>query len=388
MRIRYLISIEGDLILSDHWEIPFQKGKCKIVEKDGKAQFLEITFKSQPVTYAPSLQELSCATANFSIVSRDPLIAGVIKQLSEAASFLQCFHNINFKTNEVEAKYEAETPEEEKYIPIKSLGSSDYKPPLHLTFDMVTRSIMAAEKSNGPKFETKLVSSARSAFFEHQYINSFRYSFLLIEALFGEGQFKSASLKNALKNNTQFITCINAALDDSRLTLKTDHSDTEKLILSRPSTEDVIDHLVEKRGFYFHGNINRKDAWKPQEQEKVATLAHLALNIVLHITKDASSLMFDETLSKRHFDYAEKAGAIIVFQINYKYREPEERFQRDGVLNIKIPGTKITPKTAFYAAKGFLENFEYNLPVASLHSAECIDQKSGKRVFEIIFNVD
>ena len=69
---------------------------------------------------------------------------------------------------------------------------------------MITRAIMAADKYEGPRFEATLARSARKALGAQEFINSFRYSFLLIESLYGEGQFKKAGLQTALKGSQEF----------------------------------------------------------------------------------------------------------------------------------------------------------------------------------------
>lgn len=386
MRIRYTIPIKSELIIPDHWDIPIQGGTCRVIEENGRAKALEIAFTDQPLTFAPHIEKLTEGAAKISITGRDQQIAFVKRQLDDAMAFLHCFHDIDLETNEIEAKYEGETPEEEQLISVKAMSMAKHKPPLPLTFDMLTRAIMAAENSAGPKFEATLASTARKALSEQQFINSFRYSFLLIESLYGEGQFKSAGLKSTLKGNTGFVEIVKAALKD-RIKPRPEHtSDTSTLLAGTPIADDVIDHLVDKRGFYFHGNVKRRDAWKPEEQGAAEALALLAISIAQDIAQQAAAPMFEESYAKRHFADAKKAGAEIVFQIKFKFREPEEKFQREHQMNFQMPGTKVTPRMALTVAQAFFQNFEHNLPVAALESAECTVQGSGEKVFDIQFH--
>lgn len=284
----------------------------------------------------------------------------VKRQLDDAATFLECIHDIELNTDEIEAKYEGETPEEEALIAIKGFSMGRHNPALPLSFDMLTRAIMAAEKQDGPKFEATLVRTARKALKEQEFINSFRYSFLLIESLYGEGQFKKAGLQAALKANPEFAAMVEFTIKDVIPAKKDRSSDTAKLLATKPSVDEVIDHLVEKRGFYFHGNIRRKDAWKPDEQGAAEALALLAVGIVTQISMKAAGPIFATDLNKRHFEDAMCAGAKIVFQIKFKFREPEEKFDRQHQINITMPGTKPTPRAAFAAAQQFLEMFQHN----------------------------
>ena len=53
VRIRYIIPFKRKVIIDDHWEIPMQGGKLRIVEEDGYANAIELIFVKQPIEYAP-----------------------------------------------------------------------------------------------------------------------------------------------------------------------------------------------------------------------------------------------------------------------------------------------------------------------------------------------
>jgi hypothetical protein len=66
-------------------------------------------------------------------------------------------------TEEIEAKYEGETPEEETRLSIKSISMGRHDSALPLSFDMFTRALMAAEKYDGPRFEVAFVKRSQNA---------------------------------------------------------------------------------------------------------------------------------------------------------------------------------------------------------------------------------
>jgi hypothetical protein len=209
---------------------------------------------------------------------------------------------------------------------------------------------------------------------------------LLIESLYGEGKFKSAQLKEALKSNSEFTTLVAAALKERIRLKKPKGSDTEKLLTSSPNVDDVIDHLVEKRGFYFHGNIKRKGAWKPQDQGEAEALCMLTLEIAMLISHAAAAPMFEEELSKRHYENAEGGGAIMTMKVDFTFRQHEETFDRNQSVTINVPGTIVTPKSAQYTARQFLALFEHNQPLATLKSARCTVKMTGQKIFDIEFS--
>ncbi|MER9592966.1 hypothetical protein NKI94_30095 [Mesorhizobium australicum] len=357
-----------------------------MVERDGYAEELELDFTGQPLMYAPQMSESPNEVVKMEIRDRDRRLIFVKRQLDEAVAFLECFHDIDLETDEIEARYESESPEEEAKIAIESLTMGRHRPALPLSFDMLTRAIMAAEKVAGPRFESTLVTTARQALRKQEFINSFRYAFLLIEALYGEGQFKKAGLQAALKGNPDFVALVEAVLSDGIQSRSKHLSDTADLLRSKPMAAVVIDHLVEKRGFYFHGNVKRKDAWRPDEQQAAQSLALLTIAVAQRIAMAAANALFTPEFAERHFQDAMKVGAQIVYQIDFKFTEPEEGFQRRHQLNLKMPGTKVAPKAAFAAAQEFMVHFEDMAPAAGLDEAICTVQGTGEQVFEMYFH--
>lgn len=385
MRIRYTVPIKRKIILDDNWEIPVQGGKLRVIEENCYAKSLEIVFENQPLDYAPQFRPPDNNGNMAMITGHDSLMLSIKKQLRNAATFLECIHDIELNIDEMDAEYEGETPEEDTRITIKGISTGFKESVLPLSFSMITRAIMAAEGHDAPALEATLTRSARKSLSAQEFINSFRYSFLLIEAIYGEGQFKTAGLKPVLKSNQEFRDIVDFAIKD-KIPAKDDHtSDTAILLATQPTVDAVIDHLVEKRGFYFHGNVKRKDAWKPDEQGSAESLALLAIAISSGISIRAADPIFDPQLKKRHFEDAMRAGAKIVFEVRYKFKEPEEHFTREQQVNVTVPGTKLTPQNSFSVAKYFLDQFEYNQPTSHLLKAECTVQGTRQKVFDLTF---
>lgn len=386
MRIRYTIPLKRKIIIDDHWQIPFQGGKLRIIEESGYARALEIVFTEQPLEYAPHVENHSSGELAMSITDRDHRIIFVKHQLINAASFLKCMFDIELIIDEIAVAYEGETADEESQIVIKGFTTGRHEPALPLPFDIITRSIMAAEDRDGPMFEATLADSARKALFNQKYIDSFRYSFLMIETLFGKGQFRKAGLKEALKSNREFVELVEMAIRNLIPTKDDQCSDTANFLSGNPMPGEVIDHLVEKRGLYFHGNSRRKDAWKPDKQGGAESLALLAISIVHQITAKAAQPVFAPNLASRHFQNAKQVGATIVFEIVFKFRRPEEVFVRERTVNVTMPGTKVTSRSSFMLAQQFFQDFQRNEPPSELLEAKCSVKETGEKIFTVTFH--
>ena len=309
-------------------------------------------------------------------------------QLEDAFIYLQCFFDVEILIDEIEADYVGETEEEERKIQIKNFKPRKIKPLLTLPFDMFSRAIMAAEKSSGPRLEANFVRMARSALFAERYIDSFRYSFLLIEFIYGEGKYKSTQLKNVLKGNAEFVSIVSSALNE-RMVLKHNYeSDTKKLLAGAPDVNEIIDHLVNKRGFYFHGKSKGTNVWKPHEQGSAEALCRLSLSIAHLISSYAAAPMFDESLVTRYLDNAKRVGATMTTNVNFQFIGHNENFIREDTISYDMPGTKVTPRSTLDIAKDFLSRFEKMAPMADLRSVTCTVASTGQKVFDMKFHAE
>ena len=387
MLVRYLVQLRDPIILEDSWPIAIRGGTVQTISKDGKIIAIEVRFPNQDPNLSPAYEKAKERDVAFNIIGRDKLLPFIKMQLEDAFSYLQCCFNVELLIDEISAEYVAETKVEEDLINISSFTFGREKPVPAVPYDLFTRAMIAAENGPGPRLEANFIRMSRAELFNERYIDSFRYSFLLIESTYGDGKFKSQQLKAALGNNSEFVSFVERALEERIVPRGNNSSDTEKLLSSGPSIEDVIGHIVDKRGFYFHGNNKGKDIWKPHEQETAESLCLLSLSIASMIAFQAAGRMFDPALSKRHLEGAQSAGAIMTMKVNYRFRNNGETFDREGTISMNVPGTRVTPKLAVSVASEFLKEVPGLVPSADIKSAKCIDARTGNVVFDIRIHV-
>ncbi|RVU38742.1 hypothetical protein EOI86_05580 [Hwanghaeella grinnelliae] len=383
MRICYLLKLDKPIRLEDYWPIPILDGQLNPVSQDGKIIAFKITFIGQPLSLSPKLEVHEHGKAKASITDRDSLLPFVSMQVEKAFSYLRCYFDTEILIDEIETAFEGETDEEIREIQIEKLSTGKAEHTLEIPYSMLTMALMAAESGPAPEFEATLVAASRKAMTEKRFIDSFRYSFLLIESLYGDGKFKSVQLKAALKANPDLHAIITEALSVRTPPTRPRNSDTEKLLSQSPTVNRVIDHLVDMRGFYFHGNRKRGNAWQPHEQDKAEVLCLLALEISMLISHEAAAPMFAEEHSKRHFEQAKNVGATMAMKVSFMFRDPDEKMDRNGTMRISVPGTRPTQKLAAYVAKSFLQRFEDEAPTADLKSAICTVDGTEEKIFEI-----
>ena len=264
MLVQYVVKLRDPIILEDHWPISVMGGHLRAISRDNKVIGFEISFSGQPVHFAPAAEVHDKDDIKYTISMRDKLLPFVQMHLEDAFSYLQCYFDIEILIGEIEARYQGETEDEENQIKIKSFRSEKQKYSPIMPYDIFTRALMAAETGRAPTLAANFLTMARSEVLQERYIDSFRYSFLLIEAVYGDGKYRAAQMKEALKSSTEFTSIVSNAFRNPILQRQPRNTDTDTLLSTCPSVEDIIDHIVDKRGFYFHGNVKRSNAWKPK----------------------------------------------------------------------------------------------------------------------------
>lgn len=388
MRVRYLIPFSGKLIVPDHWEIPLQGGICRIREEEGLATALEVIFDRQSIDLAPRIEEAKGEGEIPTFIIDDLNLSLIRVQLEDADAFLRCQFNVGLNLDAAESFYEAETEDEEERIHISRFKAGRYVPPSVLSFEWLAGAIICAETQRGPAFEATLAATAREAMAAERYIDSFRYSFLLIEALYADGKFRSKDLKQALKSNAEFCEAVKEALAGLDIRPEMHASDTKQLIEQGADVATLIDHMVDKRGLYFHGNIRRQDAWRPENQKNAQALAAMGAAIALQISFKSARPMHSPMVAKKFGEYANKAGAKIVYQINFDFRMPEDNIPRRHGFNLKMTGTKPTGLSTVRVMRYFLDFFEKHAPMGRLERVVCLVEDTGQLVFEMNFPKD
>lgn len=382
MIIRYKFKLRDPMIFEDFWPIPILGGKLLATQNDGKITGFIAEFKGRDPSFSPDFIQNEEDEVKAHIIGRDKLLPFVKAQIEEAFAFLQCYFNVEVISDEIHTEYIAESENERQRIKVMSFNTTKNDVSPLVPFDIFVRAVMAAEKNSSPILESRFLQMARGELFRERYIDSFRYSFLLIESVYGGGKFKSVQLKQELKQNANFVRVVTNAIAD-RLKPKRirKQCDTENLLSGGSRVDDIIDHIVEKRGYYFHGNSVRRNPWRPHEQEEAESLSLLTLAIANQIAIDAAKPMFDERLVTQYHEAAKEAGAIMKVKVTFRFKEAGENFEREGGVHMNVPGTTPTPKQAVYLANRFLEHFKGQLPSADLLSAECIEAESGKQLF-------
>lgn len=349
---------------------------------------LEFSFTGQPTSLAPTLSPPGPETPSLNI--NDTLHTALIEKVANGASLLGAQFAVELDLQRSEASYIAETDAEKSEIAVSRFAYDEKSnQPISLPYDMVTRAMMAAEQPliGDHRLFAALHAAARQAIEQGRYIDSFRYSFLVFDALFSQGQFKKRELEKAFRSSVSFMNAIRGALAEYSGMMGRKQSVTSAIVQAKPTPEEFSDHLIERRGHYFHSNQQKSSAWQPHQQDEACDLAFLSVAIALQLSSTFAEPMFEEGLTLRHFDEARSSGAIVVLRIEYTFVDDGGKDKPQGaILNYNAPGTKVTRALATGIMKSFMNDFTAKHVGESLISARCTN--NGAVIFEIAFRKD
>lgn len=389
MIARYTIQLKQPIRMLDHWPISVLGARMTIISDGDMVSGFQFTFGGQPTSLAPTFADPDKPGQPPTITVNDPLHSLLRQQVRNGFSFIQALFHVQVAFDRTEAEYEGETPDETDAIAVNrfTYGEADERP-LALTYDYFTRAMMAAEKPYDERYRlfATLTEHAREASKEGRFIDAFRYYFLLLDALFSDGQFKKVALEKAFKSYPNLMAAIKSATVDFREDRTRPATPTGILMRSAPTPETIAEHLIERRGHYFHSNRRKPGAWSPDKQDEARDLSWLCSMICFYLSEEYSAPMFADELGPRHFEEAKKSGAIIVLNIDYTYIDDDGGEPKRGRTNINMPGTKVTRKMATEITQNFVQNFIESLPASSLMHAICREAKTGDAIFEIKYS--
>lgn len=384
MRITYDFSIQGDLPFDDEWPFEFLNGTCELTKDDLGMRVARVSFSGMQPSLSPAINDIG---GNLNIKLRDTLLPIVQEKIERAFSYLKCMFDIDVDISNVKTYYYAENDQEKEKISVFSFSMGKRQPKKKpLSYSLFTGAVMAAEKGDAPLFIADLIAISRRHFLDKRFIDSFRYSFILIESLYGNGKFRKEALSSSISSNDDFRRHVLTVLSRKFHLFGRVKSDTHFILKNKPSVEIIASHMVEKRGLYFHGNLLRQDRWESHRQEEAEALALLAFNICQEISADACKPMFKREIRERHFTSADRARSIVMINIVYTYLDIDTNSISTKTLLFKAPGTKLTKEIAFGVGRDFINQFETKHPSGYLIEVRGHEERTGEFAFSMNFS--
>ncbi|WP_240008009.1 hypothetical protein [Pseudaquidulcibacter saccharophilus] len=390
MKVTYIFRIKTKLILEDFWPINIGRGIISFIKNGDFIECIKYTESNVPVEHAPKFHKPVKVGDIPSINLDDANHFKISNIIISAVTYLKCYFDIELaiERKAFRVEYEAETSEENDKILLPYFESKLEHKPLNLPFDLVSRALFLAEDSANmpPYYEASLLDVARKSLIDERYIDSFRYSFLIIDGVFGNGKIKSNHLISELKNNRQLFEYIKQTKSEWNTNPFTRSLKSKRTTFIKDLNEDeIIEKLVVERGFLFHANKSRVSGWKPHNQLDYEELAVLSLQIAMLTAQNFCLPLFSEQIEEKFNQISKNNGATMSYTVDFIFTNPEDNIPRKGNMHINTIGTRTPNRLKYLLAKHFLEWFESNDPVCAISNAECKSDKDGQIIFKLNF---
>ena len=367
--------------LEDCWPLQLQESLVEFEVLDGLAQAIVFTFKKQSMDLAPLLTEVRKDGIAANITFRDTTRSIAVRTVKRFKDYINLFFLVDIDERQASVEFLPTDEAEREQLAVFKFDLTSQKRQSDIPFSMISQAMFAGDNSSDdPSFASTLSKMAREAISEKLFIEAFRYSFLLFEGLFGGGKFKTNQLVDALHKSGDFTDQIQETLHEMRNDPLYARNKGRQFANRHNDVLSVIKEFVDKRGFYFHGNISKHNSWKPDQQEHAEELACFTVTLATNVAMSFSKAMFVDQIGKKIFDNAKSMGAIMTFQVQYVEID-EDGNQSRRHYNATVPGTIPTSRIAVYLHKKFLEFAETELDGKTLLYAEARDLKTGAQLF-------
>jgi hypothetical protein len=165
---------------------------------------------------APSIARLNDGTVKAQINIAGHVEAKGRSLIRRFVDYANLYFIVDVDAEAVEAEYIPADDAERAKIDVFGFKSTKQRPVGHLPFSLLAQAYFATESSDDPSFPARMLHLAREALLNEQYFDAFRYSFLLLESVYGNGKFKSRDLVHAFVNNTLFKSVTELIIEELR----------------------------------------------------------------------------------------------------------------------------------------------------------------------------
>ncbi|QUS56352.1 hypothetical protein [Pseudovibrio brasiliensis] len=371
------------MVFEDSWPLEGYNGAiiefCK--NDDGLISTLKVTFKDCPFSDAPTIShdgQIPTITITSTLENKAKYI---VQQFS---NYINLYFVIKINTEEIDIKYIPHNEEEKQKLKLFNFKSEKYIPKTPLPFSIIAQAFYAGESGEDFSFSANLYQRAAEAYTSENYIESFRHSFLLLEARYGKGKFKTQALFKALTTQTEFVSALRATIEKIKSDPLHQNKRIQEFVSRFQNEQEIVEHLISQRGFYFHGNLLRQDTWHPNKQEAAANISEFSLYLNSELNQNLANKMYAPSVGPKHFKNAQKFGAIVTISISFHFLD-HNKFERKNILRINHPGTQCSNAITLFAAEQLIKHFQDKYFGCSLQSAIGVNEKNNEKVFELSF---
>jgi len=387
MKIKYIFPVESDIRLNDHWPIFFGNYKYEFFTEEYKLYKISVEIDHNNQEHWPSISTTErdglkvLSSINTGQHQHLPFIQTDLLVLQGLIAIHAIRFNIDFENYKIEWLPENKAEQEALAMPyIKA--SSVPRTMRAFDFDLLARSIYSMGEANNLEIPLSFFKHGQTAFDDELYIQAYYNYFFVLEYLFGEGKFKRIELQESFLKSDILVQAVKSERSIFLEHFKGTKNNFYILIQNNATTKEVLWELINLRGLLHHQNPKNKKSWNPNQphhhQAEVEYLRYICYSIVFNLSKH---ITFSEDKSIKYFKDSEMIGAIITAEVHFQFSE-EDGKKHNSTMNITVPGTIFTHKSAEYVAEKFYETFNEKSPHYNLIDYKIYSKENMKLIAE------
>lgn len=381
MKIRYEVALDEPLEIDGDWPLDLPDGglfRAKI--EAGKVTAFEVEYSGRPSDHFGCRKDGVICVNDERWTRMRPFFARL-------KSFTQMESEANFDPMEVFAHYDSETETEKQEISVQKMvltKRGDRRRRRPLDHEILGAAVLASYSGGGepPPFIAELKSMSRRSKREGRYVDSFRYSFLIVDTLYGKGQFKTNQLVRALSSSEDLSKALNAARQGVRQVTGDACDETAKLLAGNCPIKDLIRHIVKQRGRYFHGSntLKRTGDWASDEAR---TLCDLMSRTTDKICRDQFVEILSNDASDWYESNARRSGTLVDVVLAFGVRMRNSGHTDIVREQARFVGASDSLRVRLKWALKSVEQVQFSDDDLELESVLCKEAKSDQELFSI-----
>jgi hypothetical protein len=272
MKCAYKFKVSGELRAVNLAPVKIRGFEFQFIAENGFVTHLTITVPANDIDDIPKVIQNPTSGVKAHIHIPAPCFLFVQKEVRSIEVLLSVFGLHSIDLNNFFTEWIPESDAEKLKLKINHFetyrGSSKKEDVPILPFDILARSIIAAEDASDVEVSLSFFRKGLIDMSEDRYIEAFYDYYFFLESFFGEGKTKNHSVQEAFKKSEPLRACIDHVLKDQ----DSGHRDKEhhRFIenFKNKTTDQIIDHIVGLRGYLHHHSAKRKDGWHPEDHNR------------------------------------------------------------------------------------------------------------------------
>jgi hypothetical protein len=292
MKCTYKFKVHGQVRVAELKSVQVRGFEFRFIVADELITHLIVTVPANQADDIPLVIESPGSGVKANIKIPAPCFLFVQKEVRAIEVLLSVFGLHSIDLNNFETEWISENDEEKNKLKISHFetyrGVMKTNEIPFLPFEILARSIITAADAADVEVSLSFFRKGSIDMSEERYIEAFYDYYFFLESFFGEGKTKNHAVQEAFKKSEPLKVCIDNILrgPDSKLMARNNQNARFREKFKTKTTDEIIDHIVNLRGYLHHHSAKRKDGWHPEDHGRFELDALLLHNIAYRIAMD------------------------------------------------------------------------------------------------------